>query len=83
MSVYVDRLMTHPQPPREPGLAQRYFGNGKASCHLTADTLQELHEMAIKLRLKLEWFQAHPRHPHYDLTPKKREQAIRLGAQER
>lgn len=36
--------------------------------HLVADSLKELHEFAQKMGLKREWFQDHPRHPHYDIT---------------
>jgi len=37
--------------------------------HLISDTsLAELHKFARKIKLKPEWFQDHPRHPHYDLT---------------
>ena len=36
--------------------------------HLMADEEAELHTFAKSLGLKLEWFQTHPRHPHYDLT---------------
>lgn len=35
--------------------------------HLAADTLDELHEFAKKIGLKRDWFQDHPKHPHYDL----------------
>lgn len=35
--------------------------------HLVADTLDELHEFALKIGLKREWFQNHPKHPHYDI----------------
>ncbi|GAH44695.1 unnamed protein product [marine sediment metagenome] len=36
--------------------------------HLVGDTLQELHDFAKFIGLKREWFQDHPRHPHYDIT---------------
>ena len=48
--------------------------------HMMADTLDELHAMAATLGLKREWFQDHPRHPHYDICQSKRAQAIKLGA---
>jgi hypothetical protein len=47
-----------------------------------ADSLDDLHAFAKRLGLKREWFQAKPRFPHYDLTPSKRPQAVRLGAVE-
>jgi len=36
--------------------------------HLVGDSLQELHRFARSVGLKKEWFQEHPRHPHYDIT---------------
>jgi len=47
--------------------------------HLLADTIDELHLFAKKLRLKREWYQ-HKSSPHYDLTARKFYQARRLGA---
>lgn len=70
MTVYVDEVMRWPT-------TIRCFRDG--SCHLTADTVEELHEVAAKLRLKRSWFQSGPV-PHYDLTPGKRVSAVRLGA---
>lgn len=58
----------------------RCFKGGSA--HLMADTLDELHAFAKRLRLKREWFQDHPMHPHYDLTVAKRAHAVALGATE-
>jgi len=52
-------------------------------CHMVADTLEELHEMADRIGMRREWFQ--PRSsPHYDvcLTLSKRALAIRFGALE-
>ena len=50
-------------------------------CHMWSDTsVDELHEFAARLGLKLRWFQNKPKFPHYDLTPNKRVEAIRLGA---
>lgn len=75
MGVYVDEIREWPTPIR-------CFHGG--SCHMTADTLDELHAFARELRLKAEWFQPqkHPIYgaPHYDLTPAKREKALALGA---
>jgi hypothetical protein len=76
--IYVDDLVNYSQAPK-PG-AERYFGNGKPSCHLTTDgPLDELHSFAARLGLKRAWFQPGPP-AHYDLTPNKRRQAIQLGA---
>ncbi|WP_439627518.1 DUF4031 domain-containing protein [Gemmata sp.] len=52
------------------------------SCHLIADTLDELHAFALRLALRPAWFQGGSRHPHYDLTAKRRAEAVRLGAVE-
>lgn len=70
MSVYVDEIRPWPT-------LVRCFRRG--SCHLTADTTEELHSFADRLDLRCAWFQPQS-HPHYDLTPSKREQAIQLGA---
>lgn len=52
-------------------------------CHMTSDVSeQELHEFAQALGLLRAWFQAHPTHPHYDVTPKKRALALLHGAVE-
>jgi hypothetical protein len=77
MAVYVDRLISYGQPPKAGG--ERYFGNGKQSCHMMADTLEELHAMADKIGLRRAWFQ-NTRYPHYDLTPGKRNVALAFGA---
>ena len=69
--IYVDELRTYPLTHR-----WRY---GQA-CHLLADTLDELHAFAAKIKLRRSWFQSHERWPHYDLTAKRREVAIENGA---
>lgn len=71
MSVYVDTLIIWPgaKPPFH-----------KGSCHMTADSLEELHEMADKIGMKRAWFQNHQKMDHYDLTPKRRILAISFGA---
>ena len=84
MTVYVDGLIAWPQEA-ESEYASRWFGNGRPSCHLFADTEDELHEFAGRLGLKRSWFQSHHEHPHlhhYDLTLRKRGLAVRLGAVE-
>lgn len=51
--------------------------------HLAADTPAELHAFAQSIGLNREWFQDHPRHPHYDLTTARmRQKAIDAGAVE-
>lgn len=52
------------------------------SCHLLADSVEELNEFAISIGLKLSWFQPAKggAMPHYDLTVNKRKQAVKKGA---
>lgn len=72
MTVYVDELKVH----------RNAWGPFKAgSCHLMADTLDELHAFAKRLGCKRSWFQDHPKHPHYDLVESFRERALALGAE--
>ena len=48
-------------------------------CHMVADTLDELHQMADKIGMRREWFQ--PRSfPHYDVCQTRRAKAIEAGA---
>jgi hypothetical protein len=82
MAVYVDPLFTWPITATKPAARALARRTGGRWCHLTADTLDELHAFAGRLGLKRAWFQNHPRHPHYDLTPGKRAQAVRMGAVE-
>jgi hypothetical protein len=50
-------------------------------CHMATDgDLSELHAMARKIGLRWSWFQRHPKVPHYDLSPGKRQAALRHGA---
>jgi hypothetical protein len=77
--IMVDELIGYGQAPKAG--AERYFGNGKQSCHLTTDgDLEELHAFAERIGLRRSWFQQHKVMPHYDLTPNKRAQALRAGA---
>lgn len=52
--------------------------------HMMSDaSLEELHAFASKIGLKRRWFQAHPLHPHYDLTTAhKRALAVSMGAKQ-
>jgi hypothetical protein len=66
MAVYVDRLID-------------YSWRHGPSCHLIADSVEELIAFAVELGLRAEWFQ--PRSsPHFDLTREGRDAAIRNGA---
>lgn len=73
MSVYVDNLIAW-------GWVTR--GRKTESCHLIADSLEELHEFAAKIGMKRQWFQGDGTIPHYDLTPIRRSKAVSLGAVE-
>jgi hypothetical protein len=73
LAVYVDEIIVHHN-------AWGPFRNG--SCHMTADTIDELHEMAAKVGMKREWFQTKRGMWHYDLTPSRRAKAVKLDAVE-
>lgn len=76
--IMVDALVAWPQKATS---GSRWFGEGKRSCHLTTDgPIEALHDFAARIGMKRSWFQDHPRMPHYDLTPKRREAALRAGA---
>lgn len=69
MAVYVDPLID-------------YGWKLGPSCHLTADTEDELHEFALKIGMKRSWFQ-HSKGkeiPHYDLVRTRRKLAVSKGA---
>ncbi len=53
-----------------------------ASCHLLADTEDELHEFAAKIGMKRSWFQSGDMAsmPHYDLVASRRKWAVKIGA---
>ena len=65
MAVYVDRA--------------QYKFRRMIMCHMIADTLEELHDMAEKIGMKREWFQPQS-FPHYDVCKMRRKKAIDLGA---
>ena len=66
MAVYIDNLVD-------------YSWRHGPSCHLIADSLDELMNFALEMGMRAEWFQ--PRSsPHFDLTAAGREIAVRLGA---
>ena len=66
MAVYVDSL-------------RDYGWRHGPSCHLIADSVDELMEFAVRMGLKREWFQAKST-PHFDLTAEGRELAVQHGA---
>lgn len=73
LSVYVDPLSLHGRS------SSSRWGR---SCHLFADTVEELHDFAARLGLRRDWFQDKPKLPHYDLNDVRREAAMELGATE-
>ena len=74
MAVYVDDALIPAEVRNGP------IRHNSRWSHLMADTLEELHAFARRLGMRPEWFQDHPRHPHYDLTEGKRYRALHLGA---
>ena len=68
MTVYVDNMRAK-------------FGR-MTMCHMMADTLEELHEMARRIGLKPEWFQDHKKYKHYDVSLSRRKLAMECGAKE-
>lgn len=73
MSVYVDPLRNH-------GGSATF--RWKQSCHMYADTLDELHAMALAIGMKRSWFQDKLSMPHYDLVESRRRDAVRRGSVE-
>lgn len=73
MTVYVDPLMNH---------GWRLRGHNLPNSHLFADAVEELHAFALKIGMRIEWFQNKEKLPHYDLTPDRRARAVRVGAVE-
>lgn len=69
--VYVDDLI--------PCIPNRMWRWTK-SCHLIADSLDELHAFAAGLGMRRGWFQGRGRMPHYDLTSTLRQAAVAAGA---
>lgn len=66
MSVYVD--------------AENLKFRNMIMCHMIADSVDELHDMALKIGLKKEWFQANSSFPHYDISLSVKKKALELGA---
>lgn len=78
MAVYVDKIREYPREMIK-NLARH---NGSKWCHMWADSLEELHEIAKCIGMKRSWFQDKKRLKHYDLVPSKRALAIKYGAVE-
>ena len=73
VTIYVDGVQDTP----EGATAFRF----KNFSHMVSDTSkEELTAFAVRLGLKLEWFQDKPFAQHFDITKTKRALAVRLGA---
>ena len=66
MAVYVDKLFD-------------YRWRHGPSCHLIADSIEELIEFAVSIGLRAEWYQPKSS-PHFDLTADGRAAAVHAGA---
>jgi len=70
--VYVDRM--------RPSIPNRHWPY-KQSCHLIADTEEELHAFAKRIGLHRSWYQHKAFHlSHYDLTKYMKCKALKYGA---
>lgn len=72
MAVYVDNLLRW---------GMRHRGKAVRSCHLLADSVEELRGFASRIGLRRHWYQG-GRLPHYDLTARWRAAAVIAGARE-
>lgn len=76
MTVYVDPLIQYPTSVKTPVTFR-----GKPSCHMVADSREELVEFAVRIGLRPQWLQDEgKRTEHFDLTPRKRQLAVANGA---
>jgi hypothetical protein len=73
VTVYVDPVITWGTSPT---------WKHRSSCHMFADTEEELHALARRIGLQRSWHQDRPGFSHYDLTATKRREALRAGAVE-
>jgi Protein of unknown function (DUF4031) len=48
-------------------------------CHMIADTIDELHDMATAIGMRRDWVQS-AKFPHYDVSFTRRSAAVNLGA---
>lgn len=80
MAVYVDAIRTYPRQV----VARSARKHGARWCHMGADTHIELLAFAKRLGLPRGSIQDDNSKykPHYDLTPARRAEAVRLGAEE-
>ena len=75
MTVYVDDAQI--PGPRNPNNRRQHL----RMCHMTADSIEQLHEMADQIGVDRRHFQD-KRLPHYDICRSKRQRAVMLGAAE-
>lgn len=54
--------------------------HGSLWCHLLADSITELHQFAALIGVSRRAFHRGARHPHYDITLRQRQIALREGA---
>lgn len=74
MAIYVDKLLNR---------GMRLRGKLYASCHLMADSFEELCNFCVKeLDIPLAWIQINSDVPHVDLVRSLRDKAITKGAEE-
>ena len=60
-----------------------FCARGREWCHMSADTLDELHAFARQIGVPRCWYHGLRKgHPHYDLSPERREKAVAAGAKE-
>ncbi|MDD5649698.1 MAG: DUF4031 domain-containing protein [Candidatus Nanoarchaeia archaeon] len=79
--IFVDKLAVYSNDQLS-DINKRYDLFTKWS-HLFSDNDEkELHDFALKLGLKKEWFKNIKNFPHYDIVESKRKLAIQLGARE-
>jgi len=72
MTTYVDAAIH-----RRPNGRKKY-------CHLTADSVDELHDFALSIGVKKCWFEKSRKGvPHYDLSEEWRAVAVSRGAREK
>ena len=76
MAVYVDAIEIY----SENMISKRARKYGDMWRHMYADTLEELHDMALKIGLSRKHFQNRKNFPHYDLVLPKRDKAFCHGA---
>ncbi len=75
MSIYVDPIS---KCAKKAGFSRWRWDE---SCHMFADSLEELHRFAAMIGMKRSWFQmGRTGIPHYDLTRRRRVEAVKAGA---